>query len=137
MSAAVRYTALLVTLLVATSVWAQTPRSVEGSVSVVDRDARVIVLEDGQAVRIGPNTVVVHQGQTTTIHELEPGMRVVVREGEPVTMREGRYVPQREAPVVRSEFPATATRPAPVVTPWCEGAYVSTQGSNFASCIKR
>ena len=93
MSAAVRYTALLVTLLVATSVWAQTPPSVEGSVSVVDRDARVIVLEDGQAVRIGPNTVVVHQGQRTTIRGLEPGMRVVVREGEPVTMREGRYVP--------------------------------------------
>ena len=136
---AARWIAFVVTLLLATSAWAQTPRSVEGSVSVIDRDARVIVLENGQAVRIGPGTVVVHKGQTTTIVGLEPGMRVIVRDGELVTMREGQYVvvEPSHAPVVRFEFPAATVHPAPVVSPWCEGTYAATRGTNFGSCIRR
>ena len=143
MSSAAKSIALLVTLVVATSSWAQAPGSVEGSVSVVDRDAQVIVLEDGQAVRIGPNTVVIHQGQTITIVGLEPGMRVVVREGEPVTLREGRYVAgsspsqSQMPPPAAVEVPAAAVRPATVVRPWCDGTYAPTLGTNFAPCAKR
>jgi hypothetical protein len=88
---------------VVTSTWAQTTITVQdqrGTVSRVDPQANVIVLEDGRMFRITPHTTVFVNNQpiTSGTVTLSPGVPIVIRSGEMVTIQDGRYVVATTAP---------------------------------------
>jgi phage gp45-like len=86
-------TCALVVALVG-GVWAQATVVVEerGTVARLDSAHNVIVLEDGRAFRLTPNTVILVDNQPATQTAVRPGANIVIRGGEVVTVRNGQYV---------------------------------------------
>jgi hypothetical protein len=91
------------TLAVATAAMAQTA-DVTGRVMRVDPGTQVIVLDNNQAFRVTPNTMLIVNGQPVAIGSLQPGQSVIIRSGEAVAM-----TPSTAAP-------ATTTTAQPGVT---------------------
>jgi len=73
---------------------------VTGRVVRVDAGTQPIILEDNQAFRITPSTVILVDNQPVTLGTLQPGPTVLIRSGEVVT-------------AVPSASPPTLTAPAP------------------------
>ena len=57
-----------------------------GRVVRVDPNAQVIILDNNQAFRVGPNTVLLVDNRPVRFSSLQPGQAVVVRSGEAVTI---------------------------------------------------
>ena len=57
-----------------------------GRVVRVDPNAQVIILDNNQAFRVGPNTVLLVDTRPVRFSSLQPGQAVVVRSGEAVTI---------------------------------------------------
>jgi len=72
-------------LAVTTAAMAQTA-DVTGRVMRVDPGTQVIVLDNNQAFRVTPNTVLMVNGQPVALGSLQPGQAVVIRSGEAVAM---------------------------------------------------
>src|SRR3989442_13752610 len=70
-------------LAVTTAAMAQTA-DVTGRVMRVDPGTQVIVLDNNQAFRVTPNTVLMVNGQPVALGSLQPGQAVVIRSGEAV-----------------------------------------------------
>jgi hypothetical protein len=73
-------------LAATTAAFAQTPTDVTGRVVRVDPAAQVIILDDNQAFRVTPNTVVLVGDRPTPIGALQPGQPVVIHSGEAVAI---------------------------------------------------
>lgn len=73
-------------LLMATAVSAQTTLEVTGRVVRVDPGAQVIILDNNQAFRVTPNTVVLLNNQPVALGAIQPGQAVVIRSGEAVVL---------------------------------------------------
>src|SRR5512145_1938943 len=76
------------TLVLAAGAWAQTPPEppMQGTVVRVDQVERIVVLEDGRMIRIIETTEMVVDEKPATIMALEPGTRVLIRNGQVVTV---------------------------------------------------
>ena len=72
-------------LAVTTAVMAQTA-DVTGRVVRVDPGTQVIVLDNNQAFRVTPNTMLIVNGQPVALGALQPGQSVVIRSGEAVAL---------------------------------------------------
>src|SRR5262245_29488582 len=94
---------IALTLAVATAAMAQTA-DVTGRVMRVDPGTQVIVLDNDQAFRVTPNTMLIVNGQPVAIGSLQPGQSVVIRSGEAVAM-----TPSTSAPVTQ---PGVTVQPA-------------------------
>jgi hypothetical protein len=95
------------TLAVATAAMAQTTE-VTGRVMRVDPGTQVIVLDNNQAFRVTPNTMLIVNGQPVAIGSLQPGQSVVIRSGEAVAM-----TPSTAAPATST----TTAQPGVTVPP--------------------
>jgi hypothetical protein len=120
------------TLVLAASAWAQTPPEppMQGTVVRVDQVERIVVLEDGRMVRIIETTEMMVDEKPATIMALEPGTRVIIRNGQVVTA-----APAQTVVVTPSAAPAAIISVAPR-DPWCHGAWDPTRGTNFGPCPK-
>jgi|SRR5215510_1819375 len=81
--------ALLVTALalsVSTAAVAQTVIDANGRVLRVDPNSQLVILDTNQAIRIGPNTVLMVDNRPVTLSSLQPGQAVVIRSGEAVAV---------------------------------------------------
>lgn len=83
-----RLAALLVVmiLMVSTAAFAQTAVDASGRVVRVDPGAQVIILDNNQAFRVTPNTVVLVDNRPVTLGTVQPGQAVVIRSGEAVAV---------------------------------------------------
>jgi hypothetical protein len=117
------------TLVLAAGAWAQTPPEppMQGTVVRVDQVERIVVLEDGRMIRIIETTEMVVDEKPATIMALEPGTRVLIRNGQVVTVA--------PAETVVSAAPAAIIAVGPK-EPWCHGAWDPTRGTNFGPCPK-
>ena len=97
-----------------------------------DDAARVIVLDNGQMYRLGPNTVVMVNGQPVAYGTLQPGQVIVLRSAEPVTYRGGEYVALNPsgAPAVVVTSPAS---PGVVTAPPAATTIVTVPAAPAAS----
>jgi hypothetical protein len=77
---AVLTTALALT--VATAASAQTTVEVSGKVVRVDPGTQIVILDNNQAFRVGPNTVLMVDNRPVSLGTLQPGQAVVIRSGE-------------------------------------------------------
>jgi hypothetical protein len=116
--------ALALTFVTATAALAQPSTASldeqRGTVMRLDRDAHVIVFDDGRMYRATPNTVLVIDNRPVAYEALQPGSTVVIRAAEPVAFQNGRYIVVTPAPVPGS----TAVVAAPVtVAPAPASAY--------------
>jgi len=73
-------------LAVSTTAVAQTTVEVRGRVVQVDPGTQLVILDNNQAYRVGPNAVLMVDNQPVTLSNLQPGQAVVIRSGEPVTV---------------------------------------------------
>jgi len=101
------------TLAVTTAAMAQTA-DVSGRVMRVEPGTQVIVLDNNQAFRVGPNTTLIVNGQPVALGSLRPGESVVIRSGEAVAM-----TPSTTAPTT-----STTAQPGVVVQPSQPGSTV-------------
>jgi hypothetical protein len=69
-----------------TAAFAQSPVDVTGRVVRVDPAAQIVILDNNQAFRVTPNTVVLVGDRPTPIGALQPGQPVVIRAGEAVAI---------------------------------------------------
>ena len=106
---------IALTLAVATAAMAQTA-DVTGRVMRVDPGTQVIVLDNNQAFRVTPNTMLIVNGQPVAIGSLQPGQSVVIRSGEAVAM-----TPSTSAPATR---PGVTSQPGVTVPPAQPGSTV-------------
>jgi preprotein translocase subunit YajC len=83
-----------------------------GTVTRVDPQSRVVVLEDGRMYRVTADTVLVVDNQTAQVTSLAPGQRVMIHSGEVVALRNGQYVAVDPASRVIAQGPTVIT-PAP------------------------
>ena len=84
---------------------------ITGRVVRVDPGAQVIVLDNNQAVRVTPNTVLLVDNRPVTLSTIQPGQPVLIRSGEAVTV-----APSAPPPTVAT--PGTVvTTPGAVATP--------------------
>ena len=100
-----------VALLITTVAFAQTVIDTSGRVVRVDPGAQVIILDNNQAFRVTPSTVLMVDNRPVAIGALQPGQTVVIRSGEVVTLAP----PAPAAPgntVVVNPGPAPAASPA-------------------------
>src|SRR2546430_10254821 len=99
---------IALTLAGATAAMAQTA-DVTGRVMRVDPGTQVIVLDNNQAFRVTPNTMLIVNGQPVAIGSLQPGQSVVIRSGEAVAM-----TPSTSAPVTQPGVtqPGVTVQPA-------------------------
>jgi hypothetical protein len=83
-----RLAALLVVMMLAVSTvaFAQTVVDATGRVVRVDAGAQVIVLDNNQAFRVTPNTVLLVDNRPVTFGTIQPGQAVVIRSGEAVAV---------------------------------------------------
>src|SRR5262245_15927228 len=56
-----------------------------GRVLRVDPGAQLIILDNNQAFRVGPNTVLMVDNRPVNLGTLQPGQSVIIRSGEAVT----------------------------------------------------
>jgi hypothetical protein len=119
-------TLVALTVLLATSAWAQmATEPVQGTVVRVDQVERIVMLEDGRMYRVIETTEIVVNEKPATIMALEPGQRVIIRNGQAV--------------VVSDNAAALVREPPPIIEvgardPWCQGAWDPARGTNFGSC---
>ncbi len=85
--------------LTATTAFAQTTVDVTGRVVRVDPGTQVIILDNNQAFRVTPNTVLLVNNQPVPLGTLQPGQAVIIRSGEAVTV----------APTATAQVPAPGT----------------------------
>jgi len=90
-------------LAVTTTAFAQTAVDVTGRVVRVDPGAQLIILDNNQAFRVTPNTVLLVDNRPVTLGTVQPGQAVVIRSGEAVAV-----VPSAPAPVA-AQAPSTTT----------------------------
>lgn len=83
-------TVCALTLLTATGVVAQ--QVVTGTVVRIDQPAGVVVLDNGQMYQTTAQTLIIVNGQPTTITAITPGTPVVLQSAQAVAHRDGRYV---------------------------------------------
>jgi translation initiation factor IF-3 len=100
-----RFAILLVVmmLVVTTAAFAQTAVDVTGRVVRVDPGAQLIILDNNQAFRVTPNTMLFVDNRPVTLGTVQPGQAVMIRSGEAVAV-----VPSAPAPVV-AQAPGTTT----------------------------
>lgn len=73
--------------LAVTAATAQTTTiDASGRVVRVDPGAQIIILDNNQAFRVGPNTMLLVDKQPVRLNSLQPGQAVVIRSGEAVTI---------------------------------------------------
>jgi hypothetical protein len=73
-------------LTVSTAAVAQTVIDANGRVLRVDPGAQLVILDNNQAIRVGPNTVLMVDNRPVTLGNLQPGQAVVIRAGESVAV---------------------------------------------------
>jgi hypothetical protein len=73
-------------LAAGTAAFAQTTVDTVGRVVHVDPGAQVIVLDNNQAFRVTPSTVLFVGDRPVALGTVQPGQTVVVRSGEPVAI---------------------------------------------------
>jgi hypothetical protein len=73
-------------LAAGTAAFAQTTVDTVGRVVHVDPGAQVIVLDNNQAFRVTPSTVLFVGDRPVALGTVQPGQTVVVRSGEPVAV---------------------------------------------------
>jgi hypothetical protein len=80
--------ALTALALGVTTAAAQTTTTIDatGRVLRVDPGAQVIILDNNQAFRVTPNTVLMVDNQPVNLGALQPGQSVIIRSGEAVTL---------------------------------------------------
>jgi hypothetical protein len=114
------------TLVLAASAWAQgAPEPMQGTVLRVDQVERIVVLEDGRMVRIIETTEMVIDEKPATIMALQPGTRVVIRNGQMVTAAPAEVAPSAAPTAIIAVGPRD---------PWCRGAWDPPRGTNFGPC---
>ncbi len=64
---------------------------VTGTVTRVDPPASVVVLQDGQMIRVPGGTVLIN-GQPVAVTTVQPGSQVAIQNGQVVTYQNGQYV---------------------------------------------
>ena len=64
----------------------------KGTVTRLDADAKVVIMDDGKMYRVVPDTVVIVEEKPVQFDVLQPGASVTIRAGEPVEFREGKYI---------------------------------------------
>lgn len=79
---------LLVALMLTsgTAAFAQTAIDVSGRIVRIDPGTQVIVLDNNQAFRVTPNTVLYVDSRPVALGTLQPGQSVVIRSGEAVAV---------------------------------------------------
>ncbi len=112
---------IALTLAVATAAMAQTA-DVTGRVMRVDPGTQVIVLDNNQAFRVTPNTMLIVNGQPVAIGSLQPGQSVVIRSGEAVAM-----TPSTSAPVTQPGVTVQTAQPGSTVVVTQQPASVGAQ----------
>ena len=95
-------------ITVATAAAAQTTIDVAGRVVSVDPGTQVIVLDNNQAFRVTPNTVLMVDNRPVTLGTVQPGQTVIVRSAE--------------ALAVTPSAPVTAQAPSSAVVVTAPGA---------------
>jgi hypothetical protein len=73
-------------LAVSTAAFAQTAVDATGRVVRVDPGTQVIILDNNQAFRVTPNTVLLVDNRPVTFGTVQPGQAVVIRSGEAVAV---------------------------------------------------
>lgn len=107
-------------LAMATAVSAQTLVDATGRVVRVDPGAQVIVLDNNQAFRVTPNTLVLVNNQPIPLATVQPGQVVVIRSGEAVTLAPSSAPAPGGTVVVTPPVitpPAVSTQSAPAALP--------------------
>jgi hypothetical protein len=69
-----------------TAVTQTTTIDATGRVLRVDPGTQVIVLDNNQAFRVGPNTILMVDNRPVTLGAVQPGQAVIIRSGEAVTL---------------------------------------------------
>lgn len=87
--------------------FAQTAVDASGRVVRVDPGTQVIILDNNQAFRVTPNTVLFVNNRPVPLATVQPGQTVVIRSGETVTMMPSTPVPP-PAPTA-AQTPGTTT----------------------------
>jgi hypothetical protein len=77
---------VVLVLAATTAALAQSPVDVTGRVVRVDPAAQIVILDNNQAFRVTPNTVVLVDDRPTPIGALQPGQPVVIRAGQAVAI---------------------------------------------------
>ena len=90
-----------VALIAATPAFAQTVIDTTGRVMRVDPGTQVIILDNNQAFRVTPNTVLMVDNRPVMLNTLQPGQTVFIRSGEVVAV----------APTAPSSAPPAASAP--------------------------
>src|SRR6058998_850493 len=104
---------IALTLAVATAAMAQTA-DVTGRVMRVDPGTQVIVLDNNQAFRVTPNTMLIVNGQPVAIGSLQPGQSVIIRSGEAVAMTPSTAAPATVQPSQPGSTVVVTQQPASV-----------------------
>jgi hypothetical protein len=83
-----RLASLLVVVIlgVSTAAFAQTTIDATGRVVRVDPGTQVIFLDNNQAFRVTPNTVLLVDNRPVTLGTVQPGQAVIIRSGEAIAM---------------------------------------------------
>jgi len=107
------------TLVGTTAVFAQSA-DITGRVVRIDPGTQVIVLDNNQAFRVGPNTMLLVNGQPVALNAIQPGQTLVIRSGEAIAV-----APMTTAqPTVQAQAPASSTV---VVSPPVTASALATQ----------
>jgi len=77
---------VVVILTVSTVAFAQTTVDATGPVVRIDPGTQVIILDNNQAFRVTPNTVLLVDNRPVTLGTVQPGQAVVIRSGEAVAV---------------------------------------------------
>ena len=117
---------IALTLAVATAAMAQTA-DVTGRVMRVDPGTQVIVLDNNQAFRVTPNTMLIVNGQPVAIGSLQPGQSVVIRSGEAVAMTPSTSAPVTQPGVTQPGVTVQPAQPGSTVVVTQQSASVGTQ----------
>ena len=64
----------------------------KGTVTRLDSDAKVVIMDDGKMYRVVPDTVVIVEEKPVQFETLTPGASVVIRQGEAVEFKDGKYI---------------------------------------------
>jgi hypothetical protein len=89
--------------------FAQTAVDASGRVVRVDPGTQVIILDNNQAFRITPNTVLFVDNRPVPLATVQPGQTVVIRSGESVTMVPATPVPPATTMQTPTPTPGTTT----------------------------
>ena len=73
-------------LAVGTAAFAQTVLDATGRVVRVDPGTQLVILDNNQAFRVTPNTVLLVNNRPVALGTLQPGQTVIIRSGEAIGM---------------------------------------------------